>query len=54
MIFYNLVADNQIWFMTVYDKDEASDLSRDEKRALKRAIEWELGQGAARRKSRRK
>jgi hypothetical protein len=34
VIYYDLVADTQIWFVTVYDKDEASDLSADEKRAL--------------------
>ena len=54
VIYYHLVADIQIWFMTVYDKDEAVDLRADEKRALKAAIQWELAQRAARRKPRRK
>jgi hypothetical protein len=54
VIFYNFIADTQIWFMTVYDKDEASDLSSDEKRALKGAFERELAQRTARRKPRRK
>jgi mRNA-degrading endonuclease RelE of RelBE toxin-antitoxin system len=27
IIYYHLKADSQIWFMTIYDKDEASDLT---------------------------
>jgi hypothetical protein len=53
VIYYYLIADTQIWFMAVYDKDEAVDLSADEKRALKAALQWELAQRAARRKPRR-
>jgi hypothetical protein len=40
--------------MTVYDKDEMDDLSPAEKRLLKKAIEGELAQRAARRARRRK
>ena len=54
VIYCNLVVDTQIWFMTVYDKDEAADLNADEKRALKAAVEWELAQRSARRKPRKK
>ena len=34
--------EQQIWLMTLYDKDEASDLTPKEKQALKSAIETEL------------
>ena len=54
MIYYHLMADAQIWLMTVYDKDEAEDLSPGERRLLKAAVETELAQRAApRRRSRR-
>ncbi len=42
VIYYYLTADRQIWFFTVYDKDEATDLSSGEKKALKKAIQAEL------------
>lgn len=42
VIYYYLAADNQIWFFTLYDKDEATDLTSDEKKMLKRAIQVEL------------
>ena len=48
IIYYYLTADHQIWFFTIYDKDEAKDLSPEEKKALKKAIRTEL---ALRRKS---
>jgi hypothetical protein len=44
IIFYLLTADHQVWFFTLYDKDEAADLSQDEKHALKQAIQAELAQ----------
>lgn len=47
VIYYYLTAENQVWFFTIYDKDEATDLTAEEKRALKRAIQAEL---AARRR----
>jgi hypothetical protein len=53
VIYYYLAADTQIWLMSVYDKDEAVDLSAQEKRALKPAIEWEIAQ-RVQRKPRRK
>jgi len=34
--------EQQIWLITLYDKDEASDLTPKEKQALKSAIETEL------------
>lgn len=54
VIYYYLLADSQIWLMTVYDKNEAADLSPDEKRALKTAVEQELARRAARRLLRKK
>ena len=47
VIYYHLTAGHQIWFFTLYSKDEATDLTPDEKRQLKQAIQTEL---AARRK----
>ncbi len=37
-----LLGEQQIWLMTLYDKDEASDLTPKEKQGLKSAIETEL------------
>ena len=48
IIYYYLPADRQIWFFTIFGKDEAVDLSHEEKKVLKRAIQTEL---ALRRKS---
>jgi hypothetical protein len=45
--------NSQIWFMTLYDKDEVEDLSPDEKRLLKAAIEQETRQRTERRGTRR-
>lgn len=45
--------DSQIWFMTLYDKDEVADLSLAEKRLLKAAMEQETRQRAQRRGTRR-
>ena len=42
MIYYYFPSEHQIWMMTLYDKDEASDLTPKEKQALKSAIETEL------------
>jgi hypothetical protein len=42
IIYYYFFADRQIWLMTLYDKDESSDLTQKEKRAFKSAIEDEL------------
>jgi mRNA-degrading endonuclease RelE of RelBE toxin-antitoxin system len=53
VIYYYLEADDQIWLMAVYDKDEMADLSPAEKRLLKAAVDAELAQRAARRPRRR-
>jgi hypothetical protein len=42
IIYYYLTADNQIWFFTLYDKSEAIDLTSDEKKQLKQAIQREV------------
>ena len=42
IIYYYFLTDQRIWLMTLYDKDEASDLSPKVKKVLKGAIENEL------------
>ena len=42
MIYYFFSTDQQIWLMTLYDKNEAADLTPKEKKMLKNAIETEL------------
>ena len=42
MIYYYFPGEQQIWLITLYDKDEASDLTPKERQALKSAIESEL------------
>lgn len=42
VIYYYLTADRQILFFTVYDKDEAEDLTTDERKVLQNAIRAEL------------
>lgn len=54
MIYYYLMADTQIWLMTLYDKDTTTDLSAAEKRVLKAAIERETEERASRRARGRK
>jgi len=49
IIYYDLTAGHQIWFFTLYDKDEAADLTTEQKKVLKKAIQVELE--ARRRKS---
>ena len=49
IIYYYFKSEHQIWLMTLYDKDEASDLTAEEKKALKAAIDSELETRAARR-----
>lgn len=42
IIYYHFSSAHQIWLMTIYDKNEASDLSATEKKDLKAAIGAEL------------
>ena len=48
IIYYYLMSDHQVWFVTIYNKDEMIDLSAEEKDILKRMIQAEL---VARRKT---
>ena len=41
IIYYCFLSDEEIWLLTLYDKDEAADLSKDEKTQLRRALEAE-------------
>ncbi len=52
IIYYYFLADQQIWLMTLYDKNEATDLTPKEKKALKSAIEAELHARQAKRLAR--
>ncbi len=42
IIYYYLMTDQQIWFFTIYGKDEVADLKPNEKKTLKKAIQSEL------------
>jgi hypothetical protein len=48
------MADTQIWFIMLYDKNEATDLSPSERRLLKAAIEEEVQRRAQGRGAKRK
>lgn len=54
VIYYYFLIDQQIWLMTLYDKNEASDLSPGAKKALKSAIDAELQARQAARAARTK
>src|SRR5271168_5271994 len=41
VIYYHFAEEHQIWFITLYGKDEASDLSAEQKKALRAAIAQE-------------
>jgi hypothetical protein len=41
IIYYCFLSDEEIWLLTLYGKDEASDLSKSEKTQLRRALEAE-------------
>lgn len=49
IIYYHFPSDHQIWLMTLYNKNEADDLTTAEKKALKAAIEVELRARSVRR-----
>ncbi|MGA9392452.1 MAG: hypothetical protein WBV69_18645 [Candidatus Sulfotelmatobacter sp.] len=51
IIYYYFKCDSLIWLMTLYDKDEASDLTTKQKKTLKVALETELQARAIRRRS---
>ncbi len=53
IIYFYFESERQIWLMTVYGKDEASDLTAKEKKALKAAMEVEAKARAEKRAARR-
>jgi hypothetical protein len=52
VIYYYFPSDHQIWLMTLYAKDEASDLTAQQKKTLKAAVDNELAARASRRAGR--
>ena len=42
IIYFHFLSDHQIWLMTLYNKDEAADLTTVEKKMLKAALDAEL------------
>lgn len=48
IIYYWFVDGQQFWLFTVYSKGEMTDLTEDEKKALKRMLEYEKAQRAGR------
>ena len=42
IIYYYFLSDQEIWLMTVYGKNEAADLTSDQKKGLRSAIQAEL------------
>jgi len=54
IIYYYFPFDDQVWLMTLYDKDEAADLTAAEKKALKRLIQSESEARATKRAHRRR
>lgn len=42
VIYYWISPERQFWMFAIYDKDEMENLSADQKKALKKAIEAEL------------
>ena len=54
VIYYLFEQDMQIWFLTLYGKGETADLTANEKRLLKAAVDEEKQHRARRRDLRRK
>ena len=42
ILYFHFLSDHQIWLMTLYDKDEAADLTTAEKKMLKASLDAEL------------
>jgi hypothetical protein len=42
VIYYYLESQNQIWFYTIYSKDEMDDLTQEQRKVLKTAISAEI------------
>ena len=41
VIYYCFLSDEEIWLLTLYDKDEAADLTKDQREQLRRTLETE-------------
>ena len=41
VIYYSFLSEQEIWLLTLYNKDEAADLTKDEREQLRRALEAE-------------
>lgn len=41
ILYYCFLSDEEIWLLTLYDKNEAADLTRNEKDQIKRMLEVE-------------
>jgi hypothetical protein len=54
VIYFHFAEDTQIWFLTLYGKDEASDLTPNERQILRTHLEDEKRQRARLRAARRK
>lgn len=48
VIYYYFEEDEQLWLLTLYDKDEAADLSKEQRAALQKAIVLEKAARKAR------
>jgi hypothetical protein len=48
VIYYCFLSEQEIWLLTLYDKDELSDLTKDEREQLRRALEAERAARKAR------
>lgn len=41
IIYYSFLSEQEIWLLTLYDKDEAADLTKEERDQLRRVLEAE-------------
>jgi hypothetical protein len=41
VIYYTFLSDEEIWLLTLYDKDEADDLTKEQREQLRKALEAE-------------
>jgi hypothetical protein len=48
VIYYCFLSDEEIWLLTLYDKDEASDLTKSQREQLRRILEEERAARKAR------
>lgn len=48
VIYYCFLSEQEIWLLTLYDKDEAADLTKSERDQLRRALETERAARKAR------